>query len=274
MAAKQGSIVERVIHRLVRKHISGPTMGSAIARAKEYNKKGMPVSINFISSAPQDKARANYNTTTYMQLAREIARMGIKATVHLKLEQLGSGLEREYAARNLDSILAVARKAGVFVWCELTDPFSETLLLEHVHDGKGMGVAVHSLEEAIRYAKANKAIKELKIMLGKKELDGKHEKTEPIESITKSLRSVVLNSPNEGLASKLSKKGTKYRSSLILEFQLGYGEKKLGKMAKKGSRISVVIPFGKDWASYAMTNVPEGYTRALANRLLHEGMGD
>jgi len=265
----QESLVEKVIYRLIRKHISGPTMGSAISRAKLFNQKGIPVSINFMSQAPQDKAKANYITTTYLQLIREISRMGIKASVHLRFEQLGSKLAGDYAIGNLEQILEVSRKYGVFVWCELTDPVAESILLDKVGDQKSMGVAMNSIDEALGYAKKHKSIKELKVNC-KQSHHEKSDATPKIELIASSAKSLVLHSPNESAILKLMKKEAKYRKSLILEFQLGYGEKKLTKMLKKGARLSVYIPFGKDWASYATTNVPEGYMRVLAGRLLNE----
>ena len=39
---------------------------------------------------------------------------------------------------------------------------------------------------------------------------------------------------------------------------------------KKGAKVSVMVPFGKDWVKYATTNVPEGYMRFFAKRLLNE----
>jgi hypothetical protein len=36
---------------------------------------------------------------------------------------------------------------------------------------------------------------------------------------------------------------------------------------KKGTKISVLVPFGKDWIKYAMNNVPEGYMRFVAGKL-------
>ena len=279
---KQSSFVERVIYRLIKKHISGPTMASALARAKQLNSKGIPVSINFMSRPPQNRAKANYITTTYMQLVREIARLGVKASVHLQLEQLGSNLSEELAVENLQSVIDASRKCGVFVWCEVGDPAKDTTLVSRLSDPKGLGFAFLSVEHGMNYAKRHRPIKELKVMCkpdaqnGKKEEDKgkKQDSIQSIEAIAQVSRNLVLLSPKEWVVANLVKKNGKYRKSLIFEFQLGYGEKKLNKMLKKGTRISIYIPFGKDWASYAMNNVPEGYMRMLANSLLTEQKGE
>ncbi|MEM3744359.1 MAG: hypothetical protein QW759_00780, partial [Candidatus Micrarchaeaceae archaeon] len=71
------------------------------------------------------------------------------------------------------------------------------------------------------------------------------------------------------------KNGSKYKKALSIEFPLGYSEKKVLKIAREGSaRLSVYIPFGKDWIGYAMESVPEGYIRSIAGRLLRgKGVG-
>lgn len=248
-------------------------MDSAISRAKLLNAKGVPVSINFLAQPPLDKAKANYITTTYLQLVREIARLGIKASVHLKFDQLGSNISAEYASSNLESILAMSRKYGVFVWCELNDPLREFSLLNQIKDAKGLGLCVGSIEDALEYSKKHKPLRELKVTCASRndgEKEAKQDSIESIEQIAKGSKSLILMSPKDSSVAKLTKNTSKYRKSLIFEFQLGYGDKKLNKMIRKGARLSIYIPFGKDWASYAMKNVPHRYMRLLASSLLSE----
>ncbi|MDE1846359.1 MAG: hypothetical protein KGH53_03715 [Candidatus Micrarchaeota archaeon] len=270
----QESLVEKVIFRLIKKHISGPTMGSAIERAKQFNAKGIPSSISFMSQPPQDKAKANYITTTYLQLVREIARLGVTANVHLRLDQLGSLLDEGYALENLHSILALGSKYGVFVWCELSDPMREIAIINQVKETKGLGVALTNIEDGLIFAKKSRQLKSLKVSCRGKHDGEKETKSDPIESIESiagKATNLVLQSPKEGSIAKLMKKNGKYRKSLIFEFPLGYADNKLNKMAKKGARLSIYIPFGKDWVSYAMNNVPHKYMRVLASSLLSEG---
>lgn len=273
---KQGSIVERVIHRLVKKHISGPTMGSAIDRAKRFNEKGIPASITFISNNPQTKPKAAYITTTYMQLIREIARMGITASVHLQLDQLGAELSGDFAIKNLQSILEVSRKCGVFVWCEIKDHLRDAEVISRIDGAKGFGVALPNIEHGIEFARLHRHVRQLKVSCKEDHAENARLKDplSGIETIAKSAGNLVLLSLKESDAAKLVRKNPKYRKSLIFEFQLGYGDRKIGRMMKKGARLSMFIPFGKDWESYAINNVPEGYTRLLANRLLAEGKAE
>lgn len=269
----QDSFVERVIFKLVKKHIAGPTMSSAIKKAKELNSKGIPASIAFLSQPPSDTAKANYITATYMQLAREISRLGITASVHLTLEQLGSSLSKETSINNLKKVLEVSKKSGVFVWCELKEAKGSNNLLKKIKDTKGLGVAFNSFENCIEFVNKDKLTKDIKVICeegSEAQQDGKekHDTIRYVDAVIPKLNNLVLLSPNEGSIAKLMKKNGKYKKTLIFEFQLGYGEKKVGKMLKRGARLSMYVPFGKDWVNYAINNVPEKYTRAVASRLL------
>lgn len=278
----QDSLVERVIFNLIKKHIAGPTMNSAISRAKLLNTKGIPASITFLTSPPHNTAKATYITATYMQLIREIARLGITANVHIPIQQLGVGIANETALNNIKKILEVSKRSGVFVWFELTEPEGESVIINRLKDKKGFGIALGSFDSGVRYVGKHSSVKDLKIICGKAE-EGKKSDTKKgenkerqdtmkyIDSIMPKTNNLVLLSPNEGAVSKIISKNGKYRKALIFEFQLGYGEKKIKSMLGRGTRLSMYVPFGKDWVTYAINNVPEGYMRAIAGSLLKEG---
>lgn len=249
-------------------------MGSAIDKAKLFNAKSIPVSINFISQSPHDKAKANYITTTYLQLVREISRLGINASVHLRLDQLGSTISSEEAIENLSNVLAVSTKNNVFVWCELSDPSKEFEMVSQIKETDQLGLSFTNIEDGMLYSKKSKKFGSIKVSCRGKHDGEKEAKSDPMDSIEQiagNSKSLVLLEPKESSVSKLMKKGGKYRKSLIFEFQLGYAENRLGKLLKKGTPVSVYIPFGKDWASYAMNNVPHKYMRVIASNLLSEG---
>jgi proline dehydrogenase len=273
----QDSLVERVIFNLIKKHIAGPTMNAAISRAKLLNSKGIPASITFLASPPLNTAKATYITATYMQLIREIARLGITANVHVPMQQLGVHIGTETAFNNVKRILDVSTRAGVFVWFELGELEKEHEMLNGIKEKKGFGVALGGFDHGMRYAGKRSSMKDLKIICGKM---GEAEKSDNkerrdmikyIDSIMPKTNNLVLLSPNESVVTKLINKNGKYRKALIFEFQLGYGEKKIRSMLNKGARLSMYVPFGKDWVTYAITNVPEGYMRTIAGSLLKEG---
>ena len=265
---EHATIVEGLLYRLIRKHIAGTTMSSAIAKAKELNGKKLPVSIAFLSDSARDTAKARYATTTYLELIRRIAGMGLKASVHVPLGQVGTEVSEEVAARNVSEILATANKYGVFMWLEMAGGAKGDL--GSLKDAKGMGYAV-SIKDSNEYLNRNgDSVKALKIICPKAESKEESALMEKrIRFAADSTRNVVLQSAPESVINRLVS-GGKYRKSLIFEFQLGYSAKAIGRMVKRGAKASVYVPFGKDWTQYAMTKVPESYARFLASKLLGE----
>jgi len=244
-------------------------MGSALRKAKSVNMKGIPVSITFLSDNPDSRAKSSYITTTYMQLIRELSRLGIKGSVHMQLEQLGSGLSKEIAIENAKKIIEFGNKYGIFVWLESN---KENNLLAELSSSKGVGAAFSSIESAEAYYKSYISKHRYRMMKVMCKSEAKSKPIDEVNSISKLMDNgkVVLLSPSDSIIEKFLKNGIKYKKSLIFEFQLGYSEKRLGKWAKKGMGLSMYIPFGKDWVRYTMSNVPEGYMRSIAGSLLAE----
>jgi proline dehydrogenase len=266
---REHTIVEGLLYRLIRKHIAGTTMSSAISKARELNGKKLPVSIVFLSDSARDGAKARYATTTYLELIRRIARMGLKASVHVPMGQVGMGISEDVASRNVSEILATANRYGVFVWLEVVGVGS-VRGLRFLKDAKGMGYAV-GIKDSNEYLNRNgDSVKALKIICSKAESKEESSLMEKrIRFAADSTRNVVLQSAPESVVNRLVS-GGKYRKSLIFEFQLGYNAKAMGRLIKRGAKASVYVPFGKDWTQYAVNNVPESYARFLASKLLGE----
>lgn len=243
-------------------------MSSALDKAKELNGKGIPVSLTFLSDAPKDRSKAKYITSTYLELIRQVARLHLRASVQVQLEQVGSAVARDAAIANLNSIVETGNRNGVFLWLEAnTDNIS---LANEVCTGKGCGVAT-DLSTAKVYVAMQDKVKAIKVRCEPPSDEKRHHiEASEIEKIAARSSSTVLTHVHDGVMKHLTKSGSKYRKSLIFEYQLGYSNRKLGRIMKRGARLSVYVPFGKDWVSYATTTVPEGYMRFLASNLLNE----
>ena len=263
------SFVERMLHRMVKKHIAGTTMSAALAKVEELNKRKMPASITFLTGSVDTKSRTRYVTITYLELIRRISRLGLKASVHIPSEQMGFQIDEESAIKNLLDIIATGNRHGIFVWLEAEKP---DLLPLHSLDGiRGYGLAFPE-HNAKKFATLRKVTKSAKILFDE-EKNIKRVKSaqlmRELDNILKNSNNVVLSSPPENILGSFSN-GGKYRGRAALEFKLGYSPKKLSSLSKKGAKVSVIVPFGKDWVNFAMNRVPEGYMRFLANNLLNE----
>ncbi|MDE1860355.1 MAG: hypothetical protein KGH72_01415 [Candidatus Micrarchaeota archaeon] len=267
---EQEPLFEKVLHRLVKRHISGTTMSSAIEKAKELNSRNMAVAITFLSGAVTDKSKARYITTTYLELIRQISRLGIKASVQIPLEQLGMNVSRDTAIKNLQEIVAAGSKYGVFVWAEIDDTNID--ISRGIDEGKrAFGIAFPS-DDYKKYLKMYKQSRAVKLMFGGGAKKEKGYYKSLVKEVSKrdTINNCVLSSLPENALWPIVNNGIRKEKSLALEFGMGYSSRKLAKAMKKGAKVSMMVPFGKDWVRYATTNVPEGYMRFLAGRLLKE----
>jgi proline dehydrogenase len=256
-------IIESILHKLVRKHMAGTTMDSAIDAAKSLGDRSIPTSLMFLSSASTDRSKAKYIATTYGELIRRIARSGLKSSVHLQLDQLGSGINKEMAIENLREIANIAERYGIFLWVEPGEDAKG--LYRHLAKIGKIGV-VAGEKDAEELAKLK--FKNAKLMLKDFEEKEKHGGVKRIGELSRLFGRVCITYIPENLLSEIMK--NKLKSDIEIEFGYGYSERKMGAAIKKGAKISVLVPFGKDWIRYAMNNVPEGYMRFVAGKLLKE----
>ncbi len=269
---QQESFAEKVIYRLIKKHMAGPTMNLAIKKAKQINDKGLPVSITFLSAAPSDRPKVNYVTNTYLQLAREIARTGVRGSIDVPLEQVGMSVSEEVAADSASRIIEACRRYGIFAWIGIGDPPKELKVVRKIGFQKGVGLYFNSIRNLGQYVEKDDAAYPIKVACkinGEKKDEEKERVLSEISKMLRKFRSLMLFSPSESVMAKLFS-DAKNRKALIFEFQLGYSDKKLNRIVKRGARVSISMPFGRDWVGYAINNVPEGYMRLLANTLLKE----
>jgi proline dehydrogenase len=260
------SFIERVAYRLVKKHIAGKTMASALSKAKYMNSKGFEVSMSFLTQTSVNKAKINYISNTYMQLARQMSRMGIKGSIHIPMEQLGIENNEINAINNVNRIHATCKHYNILDYYDF-DGFHPPINLSLSDAGIGFA----SFEKAAEYIKKSKSINNVKITLdstkyGKEEMH-KLKKNEKNFNIVKAkAKKLTVITSNKDLLNLFSKDKT--NKDIMFEFRFGESEKMLSSLLKKRYKISVYMPFGKDWVSYAISKIPEGRMRSWASNLI------
>ena len=266
------SLIERLAYKLVERQIAGKTMASALAKARQFNFKGIDTSISFLSDAPANKAKASYITNTYIQLCRQMARMRVRGSIHVPMKQLGMDIDEKAALDNAARIHEACRRYKIFCWYELQD--SHTSMAPDMH--KGAGVAFSGFGEAEEYIRRNKGVDSVKVMLEDKEEAKKVEKVlkkdgDGFEFVRAKTKNLVIMAPPKELIKKASKVTKKGGNLLMFEFELGESGRRMSQMVKKHGKVSVYMPFGKDWVGYAMNRIPEGRMRSWASALISKG---
>jgi hypothetical protein len=258
---KEDSLVDKVLYRIVKKHVSGTTMGSALAKAKELNQKNIHASITFLSNVPENKIKARYITSTYTELIRRIARLGLKASVQVQAGQIGYGIDESVFESNLKEILSTGNKYGVFIWMEVKE--GDHKLPKGIEKSLGFGLAMN-FDYVDKCAKKYRNLRTAKIMCDR----NGNTKIEDLKRIAGMFDNTVIMSAPDFTVNKVLKNGVK--NDLVLEFLLGYSKRKLSKALDKGAKVSVSVPFGKDWIAYATDMVSDKYMRIIVDNLLKE----
>lgn len=257
---KDDSFTEKVIYRLVKRYIAGTTMGSALSKVKELNEKNIPASITFLGTNPTDKTKVRYATYTYVELIRRISRLGLKASVQIPISQIGAGFDEEMCESNLAEIVKTGNKYGVFIWAELD---SSKNAPKCIADAKGIGVAVdvHKIKNYFRSGYA----KPIKVIFSSKAEGNSYSDIKQL--LLRSSNMVLLSLSDKELRKALANGGKK---KFTFEFMLGHSKRRIKGAMAKGARVSINVPFGKDWVAYATNKLPEGYMRILVNNLLKD----
>lgn len=260
-------IVERIIHRLVRKHIAGTTMDSALDASKAFAERHIIPSITFLSSNVVEKSKAKYITTTYSELARRIGRSGIRASVQVPIEQLGAGISESVALGNLKAVVDTGRRYGVFIWVE-TDGIGKSAV-SAIAKMDGVGPVI---DEGIadNYAR-NGRFRSAKVTFRSYDPKSGSEVSKRVDSLRKLFHNLSLSGLHDKPLSAIVKGKAR---DVMVEFEFGDSDRKMNSALKRGVSVGVLVPFGKDWIKYAMSSAPEGYMRFVAGRLLKEDVED
>jgi proline dehydrogenase len=300
---QRDSLIRRVVYRLVKKHIAGSTSDSALSLVRELNGKGMHATITYLNEGANDVTRARYNANTYAQIARQIARLNLNASISIRLSQVGLLPNDNALGRCMEDIIKVAKPYGISLWLESEDristeelfsiyrkyraqhksigveipiwePLDKSFIRNHIKEGDFIKLVSYSHKKGAA-AKPEKAAKKHGADNGNgngKEASKKNELAVYVSNIGRLLQegaTVYVLEPDEKMVAKLGSFSKEYRRNLIFELPLGYSNRHMARLLKMRIRMGVYIPYGKDWTPYVINKLTEGHMRDLAAAVLY-----
>ncbi len=99
--------------------VAGDTLSDAIAVTRRLTDQGFDVTLDHLGESVTDEAGALHATNAYLELLDTIGASGVRATVSLKLTQLGLDIREELCIENLRRILERAQAAGNHVTIDM-----------------------------------------------------------------------------------------------------------------------------------------------------------
>ncbi|MDE1868347.1 MAG: hypothetical protein KGH60_00035 [Candidatus Micrarchaeota archaeon] len=291
---EQSNLIRRLVFRLVRRHIAGPTSSSVLAAVRELNDQGLHATVTLLNDHVDDQMKARYNTNAYIQLMKQISRLRLNSDVSLRPTQIGYSLGGDTARKNLESVAEAASQNQLKLWIESEESISLHQMLSlystarEASKGGTVGIEIPPTYDEYDIGKMivpNMGPKS-QIKIGRRHSAEPSEKKQEkerkndeklvanqyksaIDRLIKAKAQVTMLDNDYHIVKRVLKMNKEYRKKLSLEMPLGYSGKKLGKLSRQKMSVGVYVPYGKDWVPYFINRLAEGRIRNIAITLLN-----
>mgnify|MGYP001229772412 CR=1 FL=1 len=258
-----------------RRFIAGETVNEAIAAARTIEATGLRQTLDYLGESVASADEAAAATREYLRVVDAVRQSGIGRNLSLKLTQLGMSVDRSYAVANLRRILDAAD--GFFVridmessaYTDITLEVFETLWQEGYRQ---VGVVLQS--DLLRTERDVRRMNELgtRVRLVKgayKEPDevAHQHKADVDAAFVRDMQLLLTGGHYPAIAthdSRMIETTCRFAADRHLgnegfEFQMLYGIRRdlQAALVKKGYRVRVYVPFGREWFPYFMRRLGE-----------------
>jgi proline dehydrogenase len=273
----------RVGRRLASRFVAGMTVEDAVAVCERVNAQGMAVSLDSLGESVAREKEARAAAEIYHQLLDAIAERGLRATVSLKLTQMGMDIGLGLAEEIVGEVVEHASRVGLFVRIDMegSEHTEATIAMTERLYARFPG-SVGTVLQAYLY----RAERDTERLLGQgiriRLCKGAYKegpqvafpaKRDVDRNYAKLMRRVVtagvfcgVATHDEALVEELRRfvreQGVEKSS---FEFQMLYGVRRdlQRRLAVAGYGVRVYIPFGMAWYPYFMRRLAERPANAL-----------
>jgi proline dehydrogenase len=100
---------------MARRFVAGETVEDGVLAARELNRAGLSVSLDYLGESVRRREEAIAAADTYLALIDRIASEQLDANVSLKLTQMGQDIDEGFLRENVGRVLDRARDSDIFV---------------------------------------------------------------------------------------------------------------------------------------------------------------
>lgn len=257
---------------LVRRWVAGETAADAVRRAAELCERGMAACIDYLGEHDTDKASVQRSTEEYLGLIKAIAAAKLEADVSLKPSELGMDVSAAEAERNIGSILAAAKRAGLGAWLDMeSSAYTDRTLALHKKlrarfPELGIAVQANLKRTPQDLARLLRARARVRLVKGAYREPAEIALTEwrdvtaaYAELIRMALRSrsyVAVATHDPAMVAVAESLAPGHRGGMEFQLLLGIGER-LKKRLAGHHRVRVYIPYGARWQKYVLRRIRE-----------------
>jgi proline dehydrogenase len=129
--------------------VAGKTPATALDHAASTNTDDVAVILNLLGEHYHDRAEADADADTYVDLVTDLAASNVDGCVSVKPSQIGLGVSEEAFRENLARIVDAGTEHDVFVWVDMEDHETTDVTLDafetHARETDGnVGVCVQA----------------------------------------------------------------------------------------------------------------------------------
>jgi proline dehydrogenase len=282
----------RFARRAASRFIAGDTLSQAIEVIQQINESNRVVTLDHLGEHVINPDKADVSTEAYLALLEEIDRAGVRASVSLKLTQLGLNIDSGECLLNLKRITQLAADFGNFIRIDMEDSpvLEETLeifkqLSEDGFTNVGMVIQSYlyrSQEDTVNLLSTGTRIRLVKgayqeppeiAFPNKKDVDQNFDRISELIIDAARAHGSQLSSPDGKLPPITAiathdenriKYACEYADRVglpkgALEFQMLYGIRTNLQLSlvKEGYPVRVYVPYGMEWYPYFVRRLAE-----------------
>jgi proline dehydrogenase len=262
---------------MARRFVAGETIDDGVNAARELNRIGMKVTLDYLGESVSNRADATAAADTYIAMIERIAGAGLDANVSLKLTQMGQDIDRPFLRENVGRVVDLARKRDMFVRFDMessshTQPTLDFFRSLWDEGCRNIGIVLQSYmrrsEQDTR--DANELGARVRLCKGaykETERVAYQEKREVDDNFVALMRLLLSEGTYPGIATHdeaMIRATTEFVEQNDIardafEFQMLYGIRRdvQQRLRDAGYTLRIYVPFGGAWYPYLMRRMAE-----------------
>jgi len=260
-----------------RRFIAGERIEEAIETAREIERNGLLVTLDYLGESVASIAAADAATRAYIGVLERIADAAIERNISLKLTQLGLTIDRATCVDNLRRILDAATAKEFFVRIDMEDsPFTAVTLevFETMWQQgyRNVGVVLQSYlprseADAARMNALGARVRLVKGAYNEPKDAAYQSKADVDAAFVRIMQLLLANGTYPAIATHDPAMIDRTREfaeargidASKYEFQMLFGIRRdlQNSLIREGLRVRVYVPFGREWFPYFMRRLGE-----------------
>ncbi|MBI4164670.1 MAG: proline dehydrogenase family protein [Acidobacteria bacterium] len=262
--------------KLASRFIAGETLDDATRVARRLNAEGFDVTLDYLGESVHEAAAAEEATRVYLQILDRIASEKLRSHISIKLTQLGLDIDEAQAQRNLQALWERAAALGTFVRVDMESSAHTDATLRVFRAAQAppeaLGIVIQSylrrsekdvdelLRRGARVRLCKGAYKEPPDVAfpDKKDVDRNYVILTEKLLASGGYHALATHDPKMIQAAKDFARARGLGPGRY-EFQMLYGIRRglQRELVRRGYRVRVYVPFGRQWYAYFMRRLAE-----------------